>query len=59
MKKPFRHAPPAPPATQDAAWDRVVKALRSGTVVSDDDLPEGDDLPDDPEGHLAQPVGRR
>ena len=46
-----QYTPPAPPADQDAAWDKVVKALAKGGA--DDDLPEGDDLPDDPEGHLV------
>lgn len=55
--KSYRHPPPAPPADQDRAWDRVVAALRPGPApTSDDDLPDADDLPDDPDGHLVYGV---
>lgn len=57
MKKDLQHKPPKPQKDQDAAWDKFVKALKPG--ASDDDLPEGDDLPDDPEGHLALGLERK
>jgi hypothetical protein len=50
-KSSFRHKAPAPPADQDRAWADVVRALR--TPGDDSDLPDADDLPDAPEGHLA------
>lgn len=51
MKKDLRHRTPAPPADQEAAWNAVVRAMR--TPGDDSDLPDADDLPDDPEGHLV------
>lgn len=57
MKSDFRHKPPAPKADQDAAWAKVVRALSSSAPASDDDLPEGDDLPDDDDGHLVMALG--
>ena len=51
------HKPPADKATLDALVKKAAAALR--TPGRDDDLPDADDLPDDPQGHLVMGQRRR